>query len=224
MFSRLLLPHGPIIKVVTPENTLGSIEKLYQRIDNINETFLITNLNKSIMLQPTITSLTDASPLLLTGTVSVPLPKKTHNCKYCSWSIDSTSDAEKGVASAEGFVKRVLTYMITVGNDGAPTPLNHSDENSFPARKPPVKGGGSNLLREKGSSGETSSLTARRGRRDLLWREQHGRDVPARASGENEFKKTSVRAVTDCNEIPNKAILCHKHEITYIKSKIFIHN
>ncbi|KAK8951738.1 hypothetical protein KSP39_PZI003775 [Platanthera zijinensis] len=74
------------------------------------------------MLQPMVSSLTGAFPLLLTGTVGVSLLKKTHNCEYCSRSIDCTSDVENGVAIAEGFVKGVVTYMIT--DDFEVTPMS----------------------------------------------------------------------------------------------------
>ncbi|KAK8966724.1 hypothetical protein KSP40_PGU018710 [Platanthera guangdongensis] len=97
MFSLLLLPLGSIIKVVTPQNMLGSIGKLYQSVDNINEAYLIANLDKSTLLQPTVSSLTGASPLLL-------------------------SSAENGAASVEGFVKGVVTYMIT--DDLEVTPMS----------------------------------------------------------------------------------------------------
>ncbi|KAK8951066.1 hypothetical protein KSP39_PZI003780 [Platanthera zijinensis] len=146
MFSLLLLPLGSIIKVVTPQNMLGSIGKLYQSVDNINVSYLMANLDKSTLLRPTVSSLTGASPLLLTGPVVTPQPKKTHNCYYCSRSIDCTNPTALPGASPlltgnlatpqhmktnccvnfgaeneeEGFLKGAVIYMITDDLEVAP--------------------------------------------------------------------------------------------------------
>ncbi|KAK8951063.1 hypothetical protein KSP39_PZI003789 [Platanthera zijinensis] len=98
MFSLLLLPLGSIIKLIAPRNTLGSIGKLYQSVESINDTYLVTNLNKSTLLQPTVSALAGASPLLLTGAGDTPQNM------------------------TEGFVKGVVTYMIT--DDLEVTPMS----------------------------------------------------------------------------------------------------
>ncbi|KAK8967121.1 hypothetical protein KSP40_PGU020232 [Platanthera guangdongensis] len=92
MFSLLLLPLGSIIKFVPPRTTLGSFGKLYQSVENINDTYLVPNLNKSTLLQLTVSALVGASPLHLE------------------------------VTSVEGFVKEVVTYMIT--DDLEVTPMS----------------------------------------------------------------------------------------------------
>ncbi|KAK8967120.1 hypothetical protein KSP40_PGU020233 [Platanthera guangdongensis] len=93
MFSLLLLPLGSIIKLVAPQTTLGSIGKLYQSVENINYTYLVPNLNKSTLLQPTVSN--------------------SNTCPSCGRNINS---------GTEGFVKGVVTYMIT--DDLEVTPMS----------------------------------------------------------------------------------------------------
>ncbi|KAK8951064.1 hypothetical protein KSP39_PZI003788 [Platanthera zijinensis] len=119
MFSLLLLPLGSVIKLVAPQTTLGSIGKLYQSVENMNGTYLVPNLNKSTLLQPTVSALVGASPLHLTGTIATPKPKKTGYCEYCQRQVN-ISDCN--TCPDCGFVKEVVTYMITDDLEVTPMP------------------------------------------------------------------------------------------------------
>ncbi|KAK8966039.1 hypothetical protein KSP40_PGU018708 [Platanthera guangdongensis] len=128
MLSLLLLPLGSVINLVTPQNMLGSIAKLYQSVENINDTYLVANLKKSTLLHPT--ALPGASPLLMTGTLATPQPKKTHyctrcqcqenisdrnTCTSCGYNVNFGAENEE-----EGFVKGAVIYMITDDLEVAP--------------------------------------------------------------------------------------------------------
>lgn len=138
MFSLLILPLGSIIKLLSPGSMVGSIGKLYQSVENLKETYLIPNRDKSTLLQPTIPSHAGVSPLLLCGADSMNqityylcqgcykriTSAKNINCPTCqrvmSGELDFVVPSSSSCAGAGsetqnvgGFVKGVITYMIT---------------------------------------------------------------------------------------------------------------
>ncbi|KAK8951071.1 hypothetical protein KSP39_PZI003787 [Platanthera zijinensis] len=117
MFSFLLLPLGSVVKIVNPGKILGCIEKVYESVENMKETYLIENIDKSLLLDPEFSPLTDAFSLLHSPTVGAPQPEKNHGCSYCRHTVTCTSGAKKEEGfmkgKGEGFVKGMSTYIIT---------------------------------------------------------------------------------------------------------------
>ncbi|KAH0461698.1 hypothetical protein IEQ34_009273 [Dendrobium chrysotoxum] len=139
MFSLLTLPLGSVIKLLSPSTMIGSIGKLYQSVENLNEIYLVANREKSSLLQPKLSTLYVTNHLLLDTETSVEL--RYYICNYCnrrvttvkntlcpnckqvmvtetafvvpSYSTSCATRAENGGENAGGFVKGVITYMIT---------------------------------------------------------------------------------------------------------------
>ncbi|PKU87624.1 hypothetical protein MA16_Dca009796 [Dendrobium catenatum] len=103
LFSLLTLPLGCVIKLVSPPTMIGSIGKLYQSVENLNEIYLVANRAKASLLQPEVPTSYVTNHLLLSGSAS----------------SFSSENAGEGVG---GFVKGVVTYMIT--DDLEVTPMS----------------------------------------------------------------------------------------------------
>ncbi|KAI0516447.1 hypothetical protein KFK09_009122 [Dendrobium nobile] len=146
LFSLLTLPLGSIIKLLSPSTMNGSIGKLYQSVENLNELYLVANKGKACLLQPKASSYVNNLLLLATET-SVEL--KYYLCNFCSRKVttvrntvcpncnrgmvievafvvpsDSASSVSSGNAgeSVGGYVKGLFTYMIT--DDLEVTPMS----------------------------------------------------------------------------------------------------
>ncbi|XP_020672028.1 uncharacterized protein LOC110092026 [Dendrobium catenatum] len=147
MFSLLTFPLGSVIKLLSPTTMIGSIGKLYQSVENLNEIYLVANRDKSSLLQPKVS--TNVKNHLLLDTEAIAEPKY-YICNHCNRKVttvkstvcpnckqamvteaafvvpsDSTSlatGAETGGENAGGFVKGVITYMIT--DDMEVTPMS----------------------------------------------------------------------------------------------------
>ncbi|XP_031093496.1 uncharacterized protein LOC115998149 [Ipomoea triloba] len=142
LFHLMSLPLGTIIKLVSQSSMVGSLGNLYGSIKNISQTYLQPNLNKDVLLNPKVaTHYSFNAPLLLAagdpseakkfyfctnclnyggGRRSISDDPKAI-CPHCKSKIsgeasyvapvkaDSTSMDESG----GGFVKGVVTYMVT---------------------------------------------------------------------------------------------------------------
>ncbi|XP_020577810.1 uncharacterized protein LOC110022975 [Phalaenopsis equestris] len=147
LFSLLTLPLGSVIKLLSPPKMIGSIGKLYQSVENLSDTYLFANSDKSTLLQPKVSTFNVASPLLL-GAEPV-TEQKYYICTSCDDRITNKSNImcphckrvmsdeiefvapymnhsrSSGVNKgqiAKGFVKQVITYMIT--DDLEVTPIS----------------------------------------------------------------------------------------------------
>ncbi|KAH0462367.1 hypothetical protein IEQ34_009942 [Dendrobium chrysotoxum] len=147
MFSLLTLPLGSVIKLLSPPTMIGSIGKLYQSVEKLNEIYLVANRDKSSLLQPKVT--TNVKNHLLLDTEAI-VELKYYICNHCnrkvttvkstvcpnckqvmvteaafvdpSGSTSSATGTETGGENAGGFVKGVITYMIS--DDLEVTPMS----------------------------------------------------------------------------------------------------
>ncbi|PKU71309.1 hypothetical protein MA16_Dca007306 [Dendrobium catenatum] len=147
LFSLLTLPLGSVIKLLSPATMIGSLGKLYQSVENLNEIYLAANKYKASLLQPKASTYVNNHLLLGTETSTAELKyylctscnRKVATvrstvcptCKYAmvievafvappgSASSVSSGNAGEGVG---GFVKGVVTYMIT--DDLEVTPMS----------------------------------------------------------------------------------------------------
>ncbi|KAH0462258.1 hypothetical protein IEQ34_009833 [Dendrobium chrysotoxum] len=65
LFSLLTLPLGSVIKLLSPPTMIGSVGKLYQSVENLNEIYLVANRNKASLLQPKVSTFYVTNHLLL---------------------------------------------------------------------------------------------------------------------------------------------------------------
>ncbi|PKU87626.1 hypothetical protein MA16_Dca009798 [Dendrobium catenatum] len=132
MFSLLTFPLGSVIKLLSPTTMIGSIGKLYQSVENLNEIYLVANRDKSSLLQPKVS--TNVKNHLLLDTEAIAEPKY-YICNHCNRKVTTVkstvcpnckqamvTEAETGGENAGGFVKGVITYMIT--DDMEVTPMS----------------------------------------------------------------------------------------------------
>ncbi|KAL6128212.1 hypothetical protein ACLB2K_071568 [Fragaria x ananassa] len=135
LFTLLSLPIGTVIRLLTKNGMVGCLGKLYESVEELNDTYLQPNLNKDSLLKPQST-VAGANILHLTYNDST--AKKFYVCDYCNRNISNRSGVmcqdgncrpynrsittevtyvappkAAGVASSEeGYVKGVVTYMI----------------------------------------------------------------------------------------------------------------
>ncbi|XP_020577662.1 uncharacterized protein LOC110022874 [Phalaenopsis equestris] len=137
--SLLALPLGSVIKLLSPSTMPGSIGNLYQSVNSLNKTYLLANRDKSSLLEPKIFLSDLTSPLLLGTQPNAETKyylcnnckqkiaaKRNNLCPKCklvmanevtvvlpSMSDSASTGAGNEEESVGGFVKGVITYMIT---------------------------------------------------------------------------------------------------------------
>ncbi|BFG22600.1 hypothetical protein CerSpe_088740 [Prunus speciosa] len=132
LFTLLSLPVGAVIELLSKDGMVGSLGKLYESVENLDDTYLQPNFNKDMLLEPK-TTVAGANILpLLTNNVDSNA-KKFYMCSHCS--SRSFSDVSGTVCpncsrgmkseithvspaptvarpSEGGYVKGVVTYMV----------------------------------------------------------------------------------------------------------------
>ncbi|XP_008233565.1 PREDICTED: uncharacterized protein LOC103332597 [Prunus mume] len=134
LFTLLSLPVGTVIRLLSKDGMVGSLGKLYESVENLDDTYLQPNLNKDMLLEPKATVAGANILPLLTNNVDSNA-KKFYMCPYCSsrsysevsgtrcpncgnsMSTEATcvSPAEPTTVarpSEGGYVKGVVTYMV----------------------------------------------------------------------------------------------------------------
>ncbi|XP_008240784.2 PREDICTED: uncharacterized protein LOC103339292 [Prunus mume] len=140
LFSLLSLPVGTVIWLLSKDGMVGSMGKLYESVENLNDTYLQPNLDKDTLLKPKATVAVGANILpQLTNNINVDSnSKQFYMCSYCNprhisdvcntpcpngynsistkvtyvspQASSSTVVAKSG--SGGGYVKGVVTYMV----------------------------------------------------------------------------------------------------------------
>ncbi|VVA31877.1 PREDICTED: DUF674 [Prunus dulcis] len=139
LFSLLSLPVGTVIRLLSKDGMVGSMGKLYESVENLNDTYLQPNLDKDTLLKPK-TTVAGANILpQLTNNINVDSnSKQFYMCSYCnprhisdvcytpcpnsySYSISTevtyvspqaSSSTVVAKGSEGGYVKGVVTYMV----------------------------------------------------------------------------------------------------------------
>ncbi|KAG5533315.1 hypothetical protein RHGRI_027490 [Rhododendron griersonianum] len=93
LFNLLRLPVGAVVEVLKKQTMVGTLGKLYESIENLNETYFQHNTSKQSLLNPKapIGSSDIISPLLLLDEVSDSVAKRFYVCNN-SDDIDSEDD------------------------------------------------------------------------------------------------------------------------------------
>ncbi|KAH7840892.1 hypothetical protein Vadar_023007 [Vaccinium darrowii] len=151
LFNLLHLPVGTMVRLLAEQTMVGTLGNLYESIQNLSESYFLSNLMKDFVLKPNTPIYAPQVPLLsFDGGSSVPKKYYTcsgngplaHNynsqyhgyvagnagaiCPTCrsklSQQIRYVAEANEVVADGEGFVKGVVTYMVM--DDLVVTPLS----------------------------------------------------------------------------------------------------
>ncbi|PQQ04812.1 uncharacterized protein Pyn_35156 [Prunus yedoensis var. nudiflora] len=135
LFTLLALPVGTVIRLLSKDNMVGSLGKLYDSLELLNDTYMLPNLNKDTLLKPKAPIGGANVPHLLTNDES--LAKKVYMCgsyhrfiaddpraicPECKYTLSTEVPYVAAQAIAEGssggggggggYVKDVVTYMI----------------------------------------------------------------------------------------------------------------
>ncbi|XP_040369352.1 uncharacterized serine-rich protein C215.13 isoform X3 [Rosa chinensis] len=140
LFTLLSLPVGTVIRLLSKGEMVGSFGKPYERVENLDDTYMQPELNKDIVLQPRAlvtgpnilklaNNVESSAPKVLylcpafyDGTQAHPYVTENPNeeCPSCTRTMDlqttyvgqPTTTAGTSGAVATGYVKGVVTYMI----------------------------------------------------------------------------------------------------------------
>ncbi|KAK4374570.1 hypothetical protein RND71_005247 [Anisodus tanguticus] len=136
LFHILSLPLGTLISLIKEKGMNGSFPNLYESVENLKETYIQSNQCKDILLKPKSSVGISTVPFLLLNDNVATLEKTFYGCSS-STSHSTVSDGpnarctscnsslsrklnyvappvENGdVAATGGFVKDVVTYMVT---------------------------------------------------------------------------------------------------------------
>ncbi|XP_061996896.1 uncharacterized protein LOC133714702 isoform X2 [Rosa rugosa] len=140
LFALLSLPIGTVIRLLSKGGMVGSFGKLYESIENLDNTYIQPTLNKDILLKPKA-PVDGPNILKLANNVESSARKELYLCSHsnnyskshpyvtenpnekcpsCSYPMNlrttyvgqpTTTEATSG-AGAAGYVKGVVTYMI----------------------------------------------------------------------------------------------------------------
>ncbi|CAL8125211.1 unnamed protein product [Prunus armeniaca] len=135
LFTLLSLPVGTVIRLLSKDGMVGSLGKLYESVENLDDTYLQPNLNKDMLLEPKATVAgANILPLLTNNNVDSKA-KKLYMCQYCSSRrisdvsgtpcpgcddsmysevtyVSPAAPATVARPSEGGYVKGVVTYMV----------------------------------------------------------------------------------------------------------------
>ncbi|TYH51385.1 hypothetical protein ES332_D10G269300v1 [Gossypium tomentosum] len=127
MFNILSLPVGTVIRLLTKEQMVGSLGNLYDSLENMNDTYILSPANKDTLLKPIVpNNAANVPPLLPTVESSNLKPTGIYRCGntyhrgscglYVANDSKSVCPSCNNVmtqnATIGGYVKGVVTYMI----------------------------------------------------------------------------------------------------------------
>ncbi|CAK7325618.1 unnamed protein product [Dovyalis caffra] len=132
LFNLLSLPVGAVIRLITNSAMVGCVGNLYQSIESLNQTYVQPDQNKDLLLKPRVPNHVANVPLLLPDTN--PAERKLYNCINAHRCVTDRKDTicaqcrnpmchdvqfvgknsfTAGSASEGGYVKGLVTYMVT---------------------------------------------------------------------------------------------------------------
>ncbi|MCD7458018.1 hypothetical protein HAX54_036951 [Datura stramonium] len=131
LFHILSLPVATVISLLKEKGMIGCLHNLYESVENLDDTYIQSNLGKDMLLKPKSPVGISSGPLLLLK--DVPFQTSLYKCDS-SCSSYATDDptaicpscgrhmsrglqyvappAKAAVAATGGFVKGVVTYMV----------------------------------------------------------------------------------------------------------------
>ncbi|XP_024163371.1 uncharacterized protein LOC112170340 isoform X1 [Rosa chinensis] len=132
LFALLSFPVGTLVRLLSKNGMVGSLGKLYESFENLNDMYMQPNLNREILLKPKEPAGVPNNLGLLTNVESPTIyhcsrrgysdnhqyvsddPKATCPSCPCKMSAKASYVSPAGVTKTEeGFVKGVVTYIVT---------------------------------------------------------------------------------------------------------------
>ncbi|KAM2202414.1 hypothetical protein ACFX1R_002128 [Malus domestica] len=143
LLTILSLPLGTVIRLLSKDGMVGSLGKLYGSVESLSSTYMQAHFNKESLLKPKATATIDvgADVLQMLTIDDSSAEKSIYGCRNCccnysGWPIVVTDDpkatcprcrlsitspatfvhrssAERTTSGERGYVKGVVTYMIT---------------------------------------------------------------------------------------------------------------
>ncbi|KAK0592431.1 hypothetical protein LWI29_018949 [Acer saccharum] len=108
----LSLPVGNVVRLLSEKTMVGSLSKLYQSIENLQEAYFQPKQNKNSLLNPIVPIFANATkiPLLLPADYTQTL----YLCDLCYLFayVPDLPCPDCGDVYGEGFVKGMVTYMV----------------------------------------------------------------------------------------------------------------
>ena len=129
LVSLMSLPIGTVIKLLSANDMVGSLGKLYKSFENLNDNYIQPEANKDAVLKPASLVFEGAAKLLSLPKNAGPVVYTCGNCRhyvtynpkdkcpYCSHTMSTPANFGKQTAEASatgggGYVKEAVTYII----------------------------------------------------------------------------------------------------------------
>ncbi|KAF7133554.1 hypothetical protein RHSIM_Rhsim09G0160300 [Rhododendron simsii] len=134
LFTLLSLPVSTVVRLLTAKSMVGCLGNLYDSVENLSDTCMLPNQSKEVLLKPKVAvRSTEASLLLTDDDAPVPAVNKMYKCGSCNGSVGfdpkatcplckyslsievtfvPSKDANTGLSGEEGYVNRLITYMV----------------------------------------------------------------------------------------------------------------
>ncbi|KAL3828504.1 hypothetical protein ACJIZ3_017306 [Penstemon smallii] len=129
LFHMLSLPIATVIRLLKEENEMvGSVQNLYESIENLNETYIVPQHSKDFLLKLNFRACSCSVPLLSINNTPTDQKKHFYKCSGCS-SYSTTRVTDDNRAICPGCSQRMTTSMTYV----SPPPLvpNATNETGF---------------------------------------------------------------------------------------------
>ncbi|MBA0841586.1 hypothetical protein Goarm_004071 [Gossypium armourianum] len=123
MFNILSLPVGTVIRLLTKEQMVGSLGNLYDSLENMNDTYILSPANKDTLLKPIVPNNAANVPPFCGLYVANDSKSVCPSCNNVMTQTATIMNPRKGSSTNEGgYVKGVVTYMIM--DDLVVTPMS----------------------------------------------------------------------------------------------------
>lgn len=132
LFALLSFPVGTVVRLLSTNGMVGSLGKLYESFENLNDMYMQPNLKRDILLKPKESADVPNNLGLLTNLESpktriyycsrrhdVPYVSHDHNatCPNCynklGYQASYVPTVSTPITKTDGFVKGVVTYIVT---------------------------------------------------------------------------------------------------------------
>ncbi|XP_004308894.1 PREDICTED: uncharacterized protein LOC101307945 [Fragaria vesca subsp. vesca] len=132
LFALLSFPVGTVVRLLSKNGMVGSLGKLYESFENLNDMYMQPNLKRDILLKPKESADVPNNLGLLTNLESpntriyycsrrhdVPYVSHDHNatCPNCynklGYQASYVPTVSTPITKTDGFVKGVVTYIVT---------------------------------------------------------------------------------------------------------------
>ncbi|ONI24176.1 hypothetical protein PRUPE_2G228600 [Prunus persica] len=112
LFTPLALPVGTVIRLLSKDNMVGSLGKLYDSLELLNDTYMLPNLNKDTLAKKVYMCRTYHLFIADDPRAICPACKYTLSTEVPYVAAPAIAEGSSGGGGGGGYVKDVVTYMI----------------------------------------------------------------------------------------------------------------